>query len=82
MNGTLTWPFAMVELVITGMAILIVIVRVALPVPPALLALIVTVYVPVVVGVPEMSPVAAVNVRPGGREPVAAKLVGLLVAVI
>ena len=61
---------------------MIVIVSVALPVPPALLALIVTVYVPVVVGVPEMSPVAASKVRPGGNVPVTPKLVGLLVAVI
>jgi len=66
----------------TGTAALIVMVRLALPVPPALVALIVTVYVPVVVGVPEIRPVAGLKVSPGGNVPVTPKLVGLLVAVI
>lgn len=56
-------------------------VSVALPVPPALVALIVTLYVPAVVGVPEISPVLVFTVKPAGN-PVAPKLVGLLVAVI
>ena len=56
-------------------------VSVALPVPPALVALMVTVYVPAVVGVPEINPVLVFTVRPAGN-PVALKLVGLLVAVI
>jgi hypothetical protein len=56
-------------------------VSVALPVPPALVALIVTVYVPAVVGVPEISPVVVFTVKPAGS-PVALKLVGLLLAVI
>ena len=56
-------------------------VSVALPVPPALVALMVTVYVPAVVGVPEINPVLVFTVSPPGR-PVALKLVGLLVAVI
>ena len=56
-------------------------VSVALPVPPELLALIVTVYVPAVVGVPEINPVLVSTVKPAGS-PVALKLVGLLVAVI
>ena len=56
-------------------------VSVALPVPPALVALIVTVYVPAVVGVPEINPVLVSTVKPAGS-PVALKLVGLLVAVI
>lgn len=60
---------------------MIVTVKVANPVPPALVALIVTLYVPVVVGVPEINPVVGSTVRPGGK-PVALKLVGLLVAVI
>src|SRR5438552_1915982 len=51
------------------------------PVPPALVALRVTVEVPAVVGVPAMSPVVALIVRPAGS-PLAPKLVGLLVAVI
>ena len=60
---------------------MIVKVSVALPVPPGLVALIVTVYVPGVVGVPEINPVLVFTVKPAGR-PVALKLVGLLVAVI
>ena len=46
-----------------------------------LLAVIVTLVVPAVVGVPEITPVLVLTVRPGGK-PVALKLVGLLVAVI
>jgi hypothetical protein len=56
-------------------------VKVALPVPPALVALIVTLYVPAVVGVPEIAPVLVFTLKPAGN-PVALKLVGLLVAVI
>ena len=41
-------------------------VSVALPVPPALVALMVTVYVPAVVGVPEISPVLVLTVKPAG----------------
>ena len=65
----------------TGGGGLIVKVNVALPVPPALVALIVTLYVPAVVGVPEINPVLVFTVKPAGS-PVALKLVGLLVAVI
>jgi len=64
-----------------GGGLLIVKVSVALPVPPALVALIVTLYVPAVVGVPEITPVVVFTVNPPGS-PVALKLVGLLVAVI
>ena len=56
-------------------------VSVALPVPLALVALMVTVYVPAVVGVPEINPVLVFTSKPAGS-PVALKLVGLLVAVI
>jgi len=42
-------------------------VRVALPVPPALVALIVTVKVPEAVGVPEISPVEVFTVKPAGN---------------
>jgi hypothetical protein len=56
-------------------------INVALPVPAALVALIVTWYMLAVVGVPEITPVVVFTVKPGGR-PVALKLVGLLVAVI
>ena len=65
----------------TGVAGLIVITNVALPVPPALVALMVTLYVPAVVGVPEITPVPGFTDKPAGRL-VALKLVGLLVAVI
>jgi hypothetical protein len=42
-------------------------VRVALPVPPALMALTVTVEVPVAVGVPEITPLAALTDSPLGK---------------
>jgi hypothetical protein len=69
----------------TGVAGLIVKVSVALPVPPELVALMVTVYglpasVPIA-GVPEIKPVVVFTVKPDGN-PVALKLVGLLLAVI
>ena len=69
------------ELVITGLAGLIVRARVAVPVPPALVALRGTLDVPAAVGVPEIRPVAVLTDNPAGK-PVALKLVGLLVAVI
>jgi hypothetical protein len=56
-------------------------VSVAVPVPPALLALSVTEDVPVAVGVPEITPVVVLTLNPEGN-PVALKLVGLLLAVI
>ena len=65
----------------TGFAGLMVRVSVALPVPPELVALIVTEYIPAAVGVPEMRPLLISIVKPGGS-PVASKLVGLLVALI
>ena len=71
----------MVALVITGGGGLIVKVKVALPVPLLLVALMVTLYVPAVVGVPEINPVLVFTDRPAGS-PVALKLVGLFVAVI
>ena len=52
------------------------------PVPPALVAFNVTLYVPPdPLGVPEMRPLVVLTESPGGK-PVALKLVGLLVAVI
>ena len=50
----------------TGAGGLIVNVKVALPVPPALVALMVTLYVPAVVGVPEITPVLVFTDRPAG----------------
>ena len=55
--------------------------NVADPVPVALVALNVTLDVPVAVGVPETTPVAVLTESPLGN-PVAVKLVGLLLAVI
>jgi hypothetical protein len=56
-------------------------VRVAWPVPEALVAPRVTVEVVAAVGVPEISPVVELTDRPAGK-PVALKLVGELEAVI
>ena len=64
-------PLAAVRLVITGAAELIVIVKFALPVPPELVALSITVEVPAAVGVPEISPVVPLTASPAGK-PVAA----------
>jgi hypothetical protein len=60
-----------VELVITGGAELMVSVRLALPVPPELVALNVTVDVPATVGVPEISPVLVLTASPAGKPVVA-----------
>jgi hypothetical protein len=62
-----TVPLALVVLVIAGGATAIVTVRVALPVPPAFVALSVTVEVPAAVGVPEITPVAVFTIRPVGN---------------
>jgi hypothetical protein len=76
-------PVAVVELVMTGGCAgeLTVRVRVALPVPPLLVAPRATMEVPVAVGVPEMSPVEVLTLRLPGS-PVAEKLIGELEAVI
>jgi hypothetical protein len=55
--------------------------KVAEPVPFALVALSVTLEVPAAVGVPEITPVVVLTESPAGN-PVAVKLVGLLLAVI
>ena len=68
MKPTPTVPFAVEALEITGGAGgLMVIVRVALPVPREFVALIVTVKVPGVVGVPEITPVEVFRVNPAGN---------------
>ena len=59
-------PVAVRELVMTGGAKPMVILSVALPVPVTLVALIVTLYVPAVVGVPEINPVVVFTVNPAG----------------
>ena len=60
---------------------MIVKVRVFVPVPPALVALKLTLEVPAVVGVPEIKPVVVLIDKPAGS-PVALKLVGEFEAVI
>lgn len=62
-------------------ALAIVNIREALPVPPLLVALTVTLEVPATAGVPEIRPVEVLTARPAGR-PDAPKLVGELEAVI
>jgi hypothetical protein len=62
-----TVPLAVVALVITGTAGLMVSVSVAVPVPPAFAALSVTVEVPVEVGVPEINPVPVFTDSPAGN---------------
>src|SRR5439155_1860944 len=52
--------------VVVGTRLLMVMTSVAVPVPPALVALIVTLYTPAVVGVPEISPVLVLTLRTGG----------------
>jgi len=64
-----------------GAGLLTLMLRVALPVPPALVALIAMLAVLAVSGMPVIKPVAALSVSQLGS-PVAPKLVGLLVAVI
>src|SRR5437879_2120186 len=64
-----------------GAALLTVNVRVAVPVPPLLAALRVTLEVTAVVGVPEIRPLEGLTESPAGS-PVALKLVGLLLAAI
>ena len=76
-------PLAVNGLVITGgcCTCAMVSASVAEPVPDALLALIVTLKLPAVVGVPEIRPVVVLKASPAGKA-AALKLVGLLVAVI
>ncbi len=60
-------PLAVILLEITGAGGLIVIVNVFIPVPPALIALIVTLEVPVTVGAPLMTPVDVFILKPGSK---------------
>jgi hypothetical protein len=59
---------AVAALVISGAGTLIVSANVAFAVPPLLVALSVTEAVPAAVGVPEISPVALLMVKPAGRD--------------
>ena len=78
-----TVPLAVALLVIAGGCTVAFTVRVkgAVPVPPLLVALIVTLEVAAVVGVPEIKPEVVFTDRPAGK-PVALKLVGEFDAVI
>ena len=58
-----------------------VITNVAFPEPPPLVAMMVTLNIPTTVGVPVISPVVVLTVKPAGK-PVALKLVGVFDAVI
>lgn len=60
-------PITVEALVTTGAWELTVKVRVALPVPAALVAPMVTVKVPTVEGVPVIAPVDELTLKPGGR---------------
>ncbi len=60
-------PVAVVALVMAGAGAVMLITKVAVPVPPALLALTVTLVEPRAVGVPEMTPVVVFRVRPAGN---------------
>ena len=60
-------PFALKALVMTGAGGNTVIVNVALSVPPALLALIVTLEVPADAGVPLINPVPVFTLNPAGN---------------
>jgi hypothetical protein len=72
----------LIELIVGALPMVITRVAVAvLQGPPPLLAVTVTLVVPVLVGVPEITPVLVLTVRPFGSG-LAVKLVGLLVAVI
>ena len=74
-------PIAVEELMIIGVSGLTVSVNVAVPVPPAFVALKVMLEIPTTFSVPEINPVAVLIVKPDGK-PTALKLVGLFVAVI
>jgi len=60
-------PLAVVALLITGAGGLAVSVSVAVPVPPLLAALNVTVEVPAAVGVPEIKPDVVFTDKPAGK---------------
>ena len=68
MKAIPTWPLAVVELVMEGAGgAFIVIAKAVDPVPPALVALIVALVLPVTVVVPEITPLLVLTVSPVGR---------------
>ena len=83
MNAEFTTPLAVAALVITGAPRVMVNTTVTLDeVPAVLLAVTTVLVVPGVVGVPDIIPVAASSVRPGGSGEAVKPVNGLLVAVI
>jgi hypothetical protein len=74
-------PLADPLLVMTGARGMMVITTLAVPVPPAFVAVMVAVAVPAAVGVPMIAPEVELTDRPLGR-PLAPKEVGLFVAVM
>ena len=81
MNTAPVVPLADSPLVINGTVNEMVITNVSVSVPAALVAVMLVLKVPSAVGVPVISPVAVFTLSPAGN-PLALKLVGLLVAVI
>jgi hypothetical protein len=81
LKAVLTVPLALAALVMDGGAGRTRIVRLAEPVPPALVAEIFAVKLPAAVGVPVMRPFVALMLKPAGR-PLALNAVALLLAVI
>jgi hypothetical protein len=83
-KATPVWPLAAAGLVSTGAASAIVITSTALPVAVALVAEIVTLWVPPVpgAGAPLTSPLAVLTARPAGRPAALKPVCGGLVAVI
>lgn len=76
---------AVVALLITGVSSVagaMVMVRIALPVPPALVAEMVTGVVPEVVGVPLMTPVVVASDNPAGRPTPVKKVAALLAEMV
>jgi len=68
LKGAPTRPEAVRALVMTGVGgIVTVSTSVAVPVPPALAALMVTLEVPAAVGAPDMRPLAALMFKPPGK---------------
>ena len=67
MKATPTVPIAVVELPMTGDGGLMLIVSVAVPVPPAFVALMVTLVEPVALGVPVIAPVLVFTEAQVGR---------------
>ena len=67
MSATPVCPLLLFALVMTGTESVMIKVTALLPVPPALVAVTVALYVPAAVGMPEMAPVLVLTLSPGGK---------------